>query len=105
MKDKKVIGDYSDYICICEKCGGVEWQEISDKAIIINLNEKGVTEKISEEWKDSDTYRICNDCGSSNLEYIDFGDIEDEEVKAIAKMDNKERLDWLKKRKVMDKIK
>lgn len=98
--------DYADYIYICEKCGGVKWEEVSNKGVSVILNEKGITEKVSEQWKDDDnSYRFCSECQEDCLYYIEFGDIEDEEVKKIAVMKDEERLEWLKKRQIMEKLK
>src|SRR3972149_7041611 len=100
----KIYPHYTDYFFVCEDCGSISWKEVSNKAIKITMNKKGIIIKKGEEWIDGmDTYCICEDCGSDNLTSIDNDDLKNlRKMKELANMDNKERLDWLQKHKVME---
>jgi hypothetical protein len=97
--------NYTDEIKICNLCGSIVWKEVSNKAIIISLNKKGITQKDDEEWIDDDNvYYYCNECDSDDLTTIDINDMEEKELKELANMTDEQRLEWIKKREVIDNL-
>lgn len=97
--------NYTNYIYICEDCGSCCWEEINEKGISVELDLDGNTKKTEENWKESDVNYQCSDCRGWHLEYIEIVDMPDEQLKAIAKMNGRERMDWLKKYQTLKKLK
>lgn len=89
-------------IYICKDCGSMSWYESSTQHSSYSYWVNPKTLKIEETDENNDLFeddvnRSCDTCNSEDLEEISIEDLDKGEFKQIAKMNDKQRLNWLKK--------
>lgn len=96
-------------IFICNDCGHIGWFESTNEYRSYSYSINPETLKLEEESENNELFenevmRTCEECNSEDLVELETDDLKKREFKRIIKMNDAEKLNWLKRHLTLEKL-